>query len=144
MSKDFPVQNAGGLLIDSEGRMLLGLRAHDKPVAPDLWDIVGGRVEPGETPERALVREITEELGVVPICFRLLASVPEPASGPPEVLHHVFAITGWTGGQPYNACDEHSEVRWFTIEDVRNLTDKTPLDFEHLYARGRQTLDGRE
>lgn len=136
MPNDVPVQNAGGLLIDPTGKMLLGLRAHDKPVAPDLWDIVGGRVEACETLEEALVREVIEELGVEPTRFRLLASVPEPSSGPPEVLHHVFAVTEWMGGAPYNACDEHSEVRWFTIDDVRNLANKTPLDFDDLHARG--------
>lgn len=143
MPAEAPVQNAGGLLIDPAGRILLGLRAAHKSVAPNLWDIVGGRVESGESLEKALVREVTEELGVQPVRFLLLDTVPEPPHGLPDVLHHVFAITEWSGGDPYNACDEHAEIRWFTIDEVRELANKTPLDFADLQARGQASLPVR-
>ena len=66
-------------LVDGEGRILLQQRAPDRAMA-GLWEFPGGKVEPGETPEAALVREIEEELGIgldraelVPACF---ASAP--------------------------------------------------------------------
>lgn len=135
MKSDALAQTAGGLLIDPKGRMLLGLRARHKRVAPGLWDIIGGRVEPDETVEDALIREIVEELGVRPTRFNLLASLTEQSDSGRKWVHHVYSITGWQGGVPHNACDEHSKVCWFTIGEVRRLSNKTPFDFDELYAR---------
>lgn len=50
-------------LIDVEGRVLLAQRPEGKALA-GLWEFPGGKVEPGETPEAALVRELQEELGI--------------------------------------------------------------------------------
>ncbi len=50
-------------LIDSEGRVLLARRPDGKAMA-GLWEFPGGKVEPGETPEHALIRELHEELGI--------------------------------------------------------------------------------
>lgn len=50
-------------LIDSDGRVLLAQRPAGKTMA-GLWEFPGGKVEPEETPESALVRELHEELGI--------------------------------------------------------------------------------
>lgn len=50
-------------LIDADGRVLLAQRPEGKPMA-GLWEFPGGKVEPGETPETALIRELNEELGI--------------------------------------------------------------------------------
>ena len=51
------------LLIDPDGRVLLAQRPEGKSMA-GLWEFPGGKVEPGETPEAALIRELHEELGI--------------------------------------------------------------------------------
>ena len=50
-------------LIDADGRVLLAKRPSGRPLA-GLWEFPGGKVEPGETPEAALIRELEEELGI--------------------------------------------------------------------------------
>ena len=50
-------------LIDRDGRVLMAQRPEDKPMA-GLWEFPGGKIEPGETPETALIRELKEELGI--------------------------------------------------------------------------------
>ncbi len=50
-------------LVDPDGRVLLAQRPEGKSLA-GLWEFPGGKVEPGETPEACLIRELAEELGV--------------------------------------------------------------------------------
>jgi 8-oxo-dGTP diphosphatase len=50
-------------LIDADGRVLIAQRPAGKPMA-GLWEFPGGKVQAGETPERALIRELKEELGI--------------------------------------------------------------------------------
>ena len=51
-------------LIDADGRVLLAQRPEGKSLA-GLWEFPGGKVEPGETPENSLIRELEEELGII-------------------------------------------------------------------------------
>ena len=51
-------------LVDADGRVLIAERPEGKSMA-GLWEFPGGKVEPGETPEQALIRELREELGIV-------------------------------------------------------------------------------
>ncbi|MEW6386386.1 MAG: NUDIX domain-containing protein [Thermodesulfobacteriota bacterium] len=59
------IQVATALLFDRTGKLLIYLRDEDKEWLPfpGHWDLFGGLVEEGETPEQALVREVKEELG---------------------------------------------------------------------------------
>jgi 8-oxo-dGTP diphosphatase len=51
-------------LIDTDGRVLIAQRPEGKSMA-GLWEFPGGKVDPGERPEDALIRELKEELGIV-------------------------------------------------------------------------------
>src|SRR5680860_274669 len=54
---------AACVFVDAQGRVLITKRPEGKPLA-GLWEFPGGKVEPDETPEQALIRELDEELGV--------------------------------------------------------------------------------
>ncbi len=54
---------AAAALVDADGRVLIAQRPEGKTMA-GLWEFPGGKVGPGETPERALIRELGEELGI--------------------------------------------------------------------------------
>ncbi len=54
---------AAAALVDADGRVLICQRPEGKQLA-GLWEFPGGKVEPGETPEACLIRELEEELGI--------------------------------------------------------------------------------
>jgi 8-oxo-dGTP diphosphatase len=132
----------GALLIGADGKILLGLRSPSKKVWPDHWDTIGGHVEAGESLHEALIREIREEVGVTPTEFRLIATVREKR---PEIygdaLHHVYAVTGWQGGEPANICDEHTMLKWFSVSDMRALTNLVDSDYPSF---AEQALTGEK
>jgi 8-oxo-dGTP pyrophosphatase MutT (NUDIX family) len=111
-------------------KVLLGLRAPSKKVWPEHWDTIGGHVEDRESLDDALIREVQEETGVTPTEFRLIATVRERQ---PErygdALHHVYAVTAWHGGEPTNVCDEHTELKWFSISEMRALKNIVDPDY---------------
>jgi 8-oxo-dGTP diphosphatase len=132
--QDAVARTVGALFISRDGKVLLGLRAAWKKDWPSHWDTVGGRVEAGESLDEALVREAREEVGVTPIRFRLIATVRERRPDLyGDALHHIYAVTGWQGGEPANVCDEHSELRWFSVGEMRLLNNIVDCDYP-LYA----------
>src|SRR2546430_10884099 len=58
-----PLAVVGALIFDAQDRLLIQRRSAQRALFPNCWDIVGGHVEPGETPEQALHREVAEETG---------------------------------------------------------------------------------
>jgi 8-oxo-dGTP diphosphatase len=80
---------AAAALVDPDGRVLLAQRPEGKTMA-GLWEFPGGKVETGETPEETLIRELTEELGIVvkPACLAPLTF----ASHAYETLHLLMPL----------------------------------------------------
>ena len=118
---------ACGILVERD-RILLGKRAANRKNRPNVWDILGGHCEPGETLEQALVRELEEELGVTPIEFRKITTLSEPrpdAYGPHR--YHVFEITKWRGSGPVMMGAEHTELGWFTLQKSLQLDLALPV-----------------
>lgn len=98
------------------GRVL----ACERAAPPDMagrWEFPGGKVEPGETEQQALVRECAEELGV-------RVSVGERV-GPDVTLAHgravlrVFSVTLLDGGRPRPL--EHSAIRWLAADELDSV-----------------------
>ncbi|MCA3441669.1 MAG: 8-oxo-dGTP diphosphatase MutT [Rhodobacter sp.] len=84
-------------LIDADGRVLLAQRPEGKSMA-GLWEFPGGKVEPGETPEAALIRELKEELGI-DTWQSCLAPLTFASHAYPEfhLLMPLFACRRWQG-----------------------------------------------
>ncbi|WP_064748290.1 NUDIX domain-containing protein [Lysobacter antibioticus] len=96
-----------GALLMRDGLVLLGLRAGFKRLAPNRWDMLGGHVEPGETPEQALRREIEEEAGVrIDVCAPL-AEVERDG-----IRLRIYRVDAWRG-EPQACGDEHRCLHWF-------------------------------
>jgi 8-oxo-dGTP diphosphatase len=84
-------------LIDSDGRVLLARRPEGKAMA-GLWEFPGGKLDPGETPEAALIRELREELGidVSAACLAPFAFASHPLEGR-HLLMPLYLCRRWTG-----------------------------------------------
>ncbi|WP_425475283.1 (deoxy)nucleoside triphosphate pyrophosphohydrolase [Sphingomonas silueang] len=84
-------------LIDRDGRVLVQQRPPGTAMA-GLWEFPGGKVEPGETPEGALVRELHEELGIVVdhSCLAPAAFASEPL-GARHLVLLLYALRKWQG-----------------------------------------------
>ena len=134
-------RTVGALFICQMGKVLLGLRAPHKKSWPCHWDTIGGRVEQGETLDAALVREAREEVGVTPTQFRQIATVRERQ---PDIhgdaLHHIYVVTSWDGGDPANICDEHTELKWFTLDEMRQLANIVDCDYPQ-FAKQAMTAE---
>lgn len=124
---------AAVLLTDGRGRVLFGRRSAAKASCPGFWDAPGGHLEPGETPEDALVREAREELDVELTAWVLLDTVAFPEDG--LVLPClVYAAVAWTG-DPRRVGDEHDELRWFTPDELERLPDLASPAYPALARR---------
>jgi 8-oxo-dGTP diphosphatase len=125
-------------LIVRSGRILLGRRSAERVFYPDVWDLFGGHVEPGEQREQALVRELEEELGITPARWTFLETLtldlPSANSLPPDLLIvHLYLVADWTGTPINMQLEEHSTIGWFSAAEavLLELADaRYPILFE--------------
>lgn len=104
-------------LIDVDGRVLLAQRPEGKSMA-GLWEFPGGKVEPGETPEHALIRELHEELGI-----NTWASCLAPLTFASHtyrdfhLLMPLFACRKWEGSPQSR---EGQALKWVRAPDLKS------------------------
>ena len=96
-------------LVDADGRVLLARRPPGRPLA-GLWEFPGGKVEKGERPEEALIREMSEELGI-DIAEPCLAPLTFASHTYPEfhLLMPLYACRRWKGTP---VAKEGQELAW--------------------------------
>ena len=111
---------------DRSGRWLLQKRPPGKRHA-GLWEFPGGKVEPGESPRAALVRELNEELTitVAPGDLRRVARASAAAGeGERAIVITLYSVAAWQGAlDPEPGC----EIRWFAPAELSEIP-LAPLD----------------
>jgi len=107
----------GAIITDAGGRLLLIKRGHEP--GKGLWSIPGGRVEPGETDEQAVIREVREETGLVVQPGRLIGAVrrPTPAGAMLDIRDYAATVTGGT----LAAGDDADDARWAGPAELAGL-----------------------
>ncbi|MEP3226891.1 MAG: (deoxy)nucleoside triphosphate pyrophosphohydrolase [Parasphingorhabdus sp.] len=105
-------------------KILVQQRPSGKPMA-GLWEFPGGKVEAGESPEEALVRELEEELGVKvePSKLRPAAFASEPL-GEKHLLLLLYTCRDWTG-EAQNL--ESADMKWLPLSALQHL-EMPPAD----------------
>lgn len=111
-------------LIDGDGRVLIQQRPPGKNMA-GLWEFPGGKVDVGETPEAALVRELSEELGIdVETACLAPAAFASEALGEKHLLLLLYICRKWSGiPQPLEA----SALKWVRPNALYSI-DMPPAD----------------
>ncbi len=111
-------------LIDADGRVLLAQRPQGKSLA-GLWEFPGGKVEPHETPEQSLIRELEEELGIVTraACLAPLSF----ASHAYESFHLLMPLYICRRFEGAPLPREGQQLKWVQPRDLRNY-DMPPAD----------------
>jgi len=117
-----------GALVIRDRRILLGLRVPRKTYG-GCWDVPGGHLEAGETPEDALRRELREELGIVPTAW-MFHSTHEGGG----VRLHLYVVRRWRG-TPRLRGNEHSKIRWLRLYRACELDDLAAPEYREIFRR---------
>jgi 8-oxo-dGTP pyrophosphatase MutT (NUDIX family) len=134
---DLPKARIVAALLRDGDRVLLCHRSPQRRWYPDVWDLPGGHVEPGELPGLALVRELREELGI---------DIATPSGPPVQEVRvdradmQIWLIEAWTGSPVNGAPDEHDAIAWFTedaLEDLSLAHDGYLAMFSRILAERR-------
>lgn len=122
-----PRECVGAVIRDSSGRMLLVLRGHEP--GKGLWSVPGGRIEPGETDQQAVVREVAEETGLRVTCGRLLGTARLPGPDGTEIVVRDYLAAPAAGSADLTAVagDDAADVRWVTDAQAREMDARGQL-----------------
>jgi 8-oxo-dGTP diphosphatase len=109
MSENKILLVAACALVDADRRVLIAQRPQGKQLA-GLWEFPGGKLEPGETPEQALIRELEEELGVSTktACLASLTFASHSYDSF-HLLMPLFVCRKWQGTPQAR---EHAALKW--------------------------------
>ena len=120
-----------GAIIKDGDRYLVGQRAANKAQG-GLWEFMGGKIEPGETPEQALARECREELALEIEDEHIIDSVVHEY---PEKTIRLTLISCSPKSGSIPKALEHQQIRWVAVEEMAEMpfcpadTDLLPVLF---------------
>jgi 8-oxo-dGTP diphosphatase len=114
-----PAIAAGGVILDGQGRVLLVRRG--RPPGMGTWSLPGGRVEPGEAPAEAVVREVLEETSLRTRVVCSLGIVEVAAEGYRYAIHEHLLVAVNAPPLAPRAGDDACEVRWVAFDELSDL-----------------------
>jgi len=103
------------VLVEKDGRLLLGRRGVEP--AKGKWDILGGFIEPGETAEAAVAREVLEETGLNVTAIRYLGSEPD-IYGDHDVPTLNLCFSAAPDGESARPASDVAELKWFDRSEL--------------------------
>lgn len=119
-------------IVEKNGKLLVGRRLDSGEMA-NRWEFPGGKVDPGETPRQALVREFREEFGVEAVALESIGAAQfTNKNGVSDLLaFHARFPDGVD-----LSLTEHSELRWATLDEIKSLpfVDSDKLLFASIEA----------
>jgi 8-oxo-dGTP diphosphatase len=125
------VEVVAALIWDKDKFMICQRPAHKARAL--LWEFVGGKVEPGETKERALIRECQEELAITLSVGDVFMDVVHEY---PDITVHLTLFNATISkGIPQKL--EHNDIKWITVEEIDQF-DFCPADTEILVQLKQQ------
>lgn len=106
----------GAVILNEKNEVLCALRSQMMSM-PGLWEFPGGKIEPGETPEASLIREIEEELGCT---IKVGGLVADAVHGYPAIIVRLITYFATiVAGKP--AAKEHEKLIWLPIHELSAL-----------------------
>jgi 8-oxo-dGTP pyrophosphatase MutT (NUDIX family) len=116
---------AGALVVDDDGRLFFQRRSPHRRLFPNCWDIVGGHVEPGETVEEALHREVAEETGWrVSVVLGLVGDYAYRGNDGVDRVESDFLVrVDGDLSRPRLEAGKHTEYRWLAETDLDVLDE---------------------
>lgn len=120
-----PLRCAGALVVDDEGRIFFQRRSPHRKLFPNTWDVVGGHLEPGETVEEALFREVTEETGwSVSLILGLVGEYRYTGDDGLDRIESDFLVrVDGDLARPRLEPGKHTEFRWLAEHEVAVLDE---------------------
>lgn len=115
------VWSIAGILKNSQGFILIQQRPKTSRYGGLLWELPGGKIEPKETPEEAVVREMLEELGIhVDIEHIIPFSFASQTFDWGHMVTLCFQTSTWTGTP--QICDDQADLRWISPNELPSLS----------------------
>jgi 8-oxo-dGTP pyrophosphatase MutT (NUDIX family) len=113
--------------IERGGRFLLGKRSMHKVVAPGMWCPISGRIDPGESEEEAVAREVLEETGLHVRAVEKLCAT-DTRDGTTTI--HWWRVKTLDDAPALLLAHEHTELRWVSAAEMADLEPTFPEDLE--------------
>jgi 8-oxo-dGTP diphosphatase len=122
------IRVVGAVIYNEQKEILCALRSPEMSL-PNLWEFPGGKIEEGENPEEALVREIREELGCT---IEVYEKIEEVHHEYPNVIVNLLTYKAKiVEGEP--KAKEHAELKWMPFQELHSL-EWAPADIPTVEA----------